>query len=219
MLRLRRIRQPKTFRLHVKHHHSKTQMHAINATATVEYHAIILTWNDLRLQTPSLMQCAKSTLRLCSRHIIITPIARTRTALLATEPSTEPAGCLCGLVLDNSIELVCGLVDLLASLVQLLLGFCLGLLVLLLRLGTIGIELLLEPFSFGLGLVGLQKSVNCRRDIGARSNIRIAVRWRVLLRSPPRPPSLPPCPDLGSLLLSCAQPSRHRLYSVSSSSL
>jgi len=60
-----------------------------------------------------------------------------------------------GLLLDDGIELVGGRVDLLACLVHLALSADLGLLVLLLRICAVGIELLLRPLRFRLGLVGL----------------------------------------------------------------
>ena len=60
-----------------------------------------------------------------------------------------------GLLLNDGIELVGGRVDLLACLMHLTLSADLGLLVLLLRICAVGIELLLRPLRFRLGLVGL----------------------------------------------------------------
>jgi hypothetical protein len=134
--------------------------------------------------------------------------------LLSAKPRAQPARCLRGLVLDNGIELVRGRVDLLASLVELALGFGLGLLVLPPRLGAHGIELLLGFPGFGLGLVGLLLSVH-REGISRLVDVRIAERSRALPRNPLRRPSLLPCPGRGSRPSSSVWQSRHRLSPVS----
>jgi hypothetical protein len=74
------------------------------------------------------------------------------------EPRTEPAlGFPCALD-DVLVELVHGLVDLLARAVELLLGLALGLLVLLPGLDAVLVELLLSLLCLGAGLVGLAGS-------------------------------------------------------------
>jgi hypothetical protein len=135
--------------------------------------------------------------------------------LLPAKPRAQPAGCLRGLLLDNGIELVGSRVDLLAGLVQLALSIGLGFLVLPLRVGAVGIELLLCLLRFGLGLLSLLVLVWCWEGIQGLVGLRIAERSSELPRIPPHRPSSLPCPGPGSLPAFSVLQSRHRLYDMS----
>jgi hypothetical protein len=90
-----------------------------------------------------------------SCRIIITLLVLWTLSLLSAKQSTEPRRSLCSFVLDDGIELVGSSVDLLACLVHLTLRAGLGLFILLLRVGAVGIKLLLCPLRFRLSLVSL----------------------------------------------------------------
>lgn len=98
------------------------------------------------------------------------------TLLASTKPAAEPARCLCRLVLDDGIKLVCRCVDLLAGLVQLLLSKHLCMLVLLFRIGAVSIEPLLQSVRLRLGLVGLVEVRACCKQGKTIPNLRIVVR-------------------------------------------
>lgn len=89
--------------------------------------------------------------------------------LFSAKHGTEPALCLCGLLLHYGIELVGGSVDLLASLAVLLLSLRLGFLELSLRVCAVGVELLCRLFSLGICLACLGKLVRASSQHGSNT--------------------------------------------------